>query len=96
MENKFISLLYPDEEARKYAENKTNLPDISDTVCDELGLTELFDLKNSSLSAASRNYISRNLFHQNFRHLFGCSKSIFQILLSGPACRPTEIAQIYI
>ena len=27
-----------------------NLPNISDTVCDELGLSGLFDLKNSSLS----------------------------------------------
>ncbi len=50
MENKFISLLYPCEEARKYAENKANLPDISDTVCDELGLSELFDMKTAPLS----------------------------------------------
>ena len=50
MEKKFISLLYPDEEALRAAESKDNLPDISDTVCDELGLTELFDMKTASLS----------------------------------------------
>lgn len=49
MENKFISLLYPSAEAALFAEDKSNLPNISDTVCDELGLTELFGLKNAEL-----------------------------------------------
>ncbi len=50
MESKYISLLYPTEESsrRHYAES--GRPDISESVCDELGLTELFDLKSSSLS----------------------------------------------
>ncbi len=50
MEKKFISLLYPDEAAYCEAQDKNNLPDISDTVCDELGLTELFDMKSAPLS----------------------------------------------
>ena len=46
----FISLLYPDEQSRNFHMNRDNLPNISDAVCDELGLTELFGLKNSYLS----------------------------------------------
>ncbi len=49
MEEKFISLLYPSESSYIYHSYRDNLPNISDAVCDELGLTELFDLKNSSL-----------------------------------------------
>ena len=50
MEERFISLLYPSAESRDYHQNKTNLPDISEAVCDELGLNEIFNLKNSSLT----------------------------------------------
>ena len=49
MEERFISLLYPNEEAHIYHSYRGNLPDISDAVCDELGLTELFDLKSGTL-----------------------------------------------
>lgn len=50
MEERFISLLYPSEASLEYHSNRNNLPGISDDVCDELGLTELFNLKNSSLT----------------------------------------------
>ena len=50
MEEKFISLLYPDEESQIWHSYRGNLPDISEAVCDELGLTELFGLKNGTLS----------------------------------------------
>lgn len=49
MQEKFISLLYPNEEALVYHANRDNLPNISEAVCDELGLSELFSLKNSVL-----------------------------------------------
>ena len=50
MEEKYISLLYPNEEAEIYHSYRDNLPNISEAVCDELGLTELFNLKSSSLT----------------------------------------------
>ncbi|MBO5879606.1 MAG: hypothetical protein J6Q68_03550, partial [Clostridia bacterium] len=50
MENKFISLLYPSEESQAYHADRNNLPDISDDVCEELGLNEIFGLKNCSLT----------------------------------------------
>ena len=50
MEEKFISLLYPSAESRDYHLDRKNLPDISEEVCDELGLNEIFNLKNSSLT----------------------------------------------
>lgn len=50
MANKFMSLLYPSEESFAYHEERANLPDISDDVCYELGLEEIFNLKNCSLS----------------------------------------------
>lgn len=50
MENKFLSLLYPSAEAALRAGDKSNLPNISEIVCDELGLTELFDLKTAELT----------------------------------------------
>ena len=45
MENKFISLLYPNEKSHAFHSVYTNLPSISEEVCDELGLTEIFNLK---------------------------------------------------
>ena len=50
MSEKFISLLYPTEESLNYHSDRNNLPNISEDVCDELSLTELFGLKNSSLT----------------------------------------------
>ena len=50
MENKFISLLYPSEASREYHSDRRNLPAISEEVCDELGLNEIFNLKSSSLT----------------------------------------------
>ncbi len=49
MEEKFISLLYPSEESRLYHSDSANLPDVSEAVCYELGLEEIFDLKCGSL-----------------------------------------------
>lgn len=49
MQEKFISLLYPDVETYRYHEIKENLPNISEEVCDELGLNEIYELKSSSL-----------------------------------------------
>lgn len=50
MAERFISLLYPSAESQAYHENKANLPDISEEVCEELGLNEIFVLKSSSLT----------------------------------------------
>ncbi|MBR2651080.1 MAG: hypothetical protein IKD45_05410 [Clostridia bacterium] len=49
MEEKYISLLYPTEESQIFHSYRGNLPNIDESVCDELGLTELFNLKSSSL-----------------------------------------------
>ena len=50
MEERFISLLYPSEESRLFHADRNNLPRISDDVCYELGLEEIFNLKSASLS----------------------------------------------
>lgn len=50
MEDRFISLIYPNEESRLFHEQRENLPRISEAVCEELGLSEIFSLKNSSLT----------------------------------------------
>lgn len=50
MQDRFISLLYPTEKSQSFHSYRDNLPNISDSVCDELGLTELFGLKNCTLS----------------------------------------------
>ena len=50
MGNKFVSLLYPTEESEIFHRNRSNLPTVTDVVCDELGLTEIFGLKTSYLS----------------------------------------------
>ncbi|MCQ2414017.1 MAG: hypothetical protein MJ082_04400 [Clostridia bacterium] len=46
----FISLLYPNEESRLFHQNRTNLPNITETVCEELGLNEIFRLRGCPLS----------------------------------------------
>ena len=50
MDHPFISLLFPSEESRRAHALPEGRPDITDTVCDELGLTELFRLRGSALS----------------------------------------------
>lgn len=50
MTSKFISLLYPSEESQSFHFDRNNLPDISERVCDELGLNEIFDLRSGSLT----------------------------------------------
>ena len=50
MAEKFISLLYPEESSRLFHSERENLPNISEDVCLELGLDEIFSLKNGSLS----------------------------------------------
>ena len=50
MGNKFISLLYPNEQSQSFHSDRDNLPNISDSVCEELGLNEIFDLKSGSLT----------------------------------------------
>lgn len=50
MQERFISLLYPSEESRVRHLEKKALPNISEAVCYELGLEEIFNLKNGSLS----------------------------------------------
>ena len=50
MQDKFLSLLYPNEQSRQFHEKRENLPDISEQVCAELGLNGLFDLISCSLT----------------------------------------------
>ena len=50
MQEKFISLLYPTEESRLSHSERKEIPNISDAVCYELGLEEIFNLKNGRLS----------------------------------------------
>ena len=50
MAEKFISLIYPDEASRTFHSDRKNLPNISEDVCYELGLDEIFSLKNGVLS----------------------------------------------
>ena len=50
MEDKFISLLYPSKESYNAHVSGALRPDISEQVCEELGLCEIFDLKAGRLS----------------------------------------------
>lgn len=50
MEEKFISLLYPSKTSYEEHAKGTLRPDISEQVCDELGLNEIFMLKAGRLS----------------------------------------------
>ncbi len=50
MEKCFISLLYPTSESAQHHSMRENIPAISEAVCDELGLNEIFELKSSSLT----------------------------------------------
>ena len=49
-EEVFVSLLYPNALSKDKHSDKANLPKISEQVCDELGLTELFGLRSASLT----------------------------------------------
>lgn len=49
-ERTFVSLLYPDMESRDFHADAKNLPKISEDVCNELGLNEIFGLKSCSLT----------------------------------------------
>jgi DNA mismatch repair ATPase MutS len=51
MEHVFLSLLFPDEESRRRHERGEGTPRVTDAVCEELGLTTLLRLKNSTLSS---------------------------------------------
>lgn len=50
MEKRFLSLLYPTEEAMRRHADKVNVPHIPADVCEELGLSSLLSLRNSDLS----------------------------------------------
>ena len=50
MADRFISLLYPSEAAYNHHSDRANLPNVSETVCEELGLNEIFRLKNAVLT----------------------------------------------
>ena len=50
MSERFISLLYPNEAAYDYHADRANLPDVSEAVCDELGLSGIFNLKRGALT----------------------------------------------
>jgi hypothetical protein len=50
MEERFISLLYPNESSRSRHAISENRPSIDEFVCDELGLNEIFNLKNTRLT----------------------------------------------
>ncbi len=49
MEKRFLSLLYPTEEAVRRHADGNGTPFVSAAVCEELGLTSLLNLKNSAL-----------------------------------------------
>ena len=50
MYNKHISLLYPSQESLNLHIGREGVPNISDDVCCELGLSDIFGLKNGSLT----------------------------------------------
>lgn len=50
MQDKFISLLYPSAESYGEHQSGVRRPNISDSVCYELGLDEIFNLKSGRLS----------------------------------------------
>ena len=50
MAERFVSLLYPDEATYLYHSDRANLPIVSEAVCNELGLNEIFGLKSGSLT----------------------------------------------
>ncbi len=64
MEEKFISLLYPTKESRDRHESKEVLPNITDVVCEELGLSEILDIKSSPLSGFFTSDVEVILYRQ--------------------------------
>lgn len=59
MEDKFFSLIYPDEAEKYAAASGENIPDISEKVCDELGLSDMLGL--AGFSASSFFTLSENV-----------------------------------
>lgn len=49
MDNSFLSIIYPNEETRERHLDLSAVPNISGAVCDELGLSRIFSLKNSDI-----------------------------------------------
>ena len=49
MENSFLSLIYPSEQTKTSHSVASALPNISAEVCEELGLSRIFSLKNSDI-----------------------------------------------
>ena len=49
MEKSFLSIIYPNEELREKHLNAMGVPNITAEVCDELGLSRIFSLKNSDI-----------------------------------------------
>lgn len=50
VENTFMSLIFPNEESRNYHSDPANLPNISEEVCDQLGLSSMLALRSSQIS----------------------------------------------
>lgn len=50
MENKFLSLLYPDAASEDAHRTGGARPNISESVCEEIGLSDMLGLKNSSVT----------------------------------------------
>ena len=49
MENSFLSLIYPTEESLQKHASLSYLPNITENVCEEIGLSRVFSLKNSNI-----------------------------------------------
>ncbi len=49
MEKTFLSLIYPNEEKREQHLSASCVPNITTEVCDEIGLSRIFSLKNSDI-----------------------------------------------
>ena len=50
MENKFVSLIYPDKNAMEMHAAGECIPNITENVSSELGLVEIFDMKSAEIS----------------------------------------------
>ena len=50
MENKFVSLIFPDKEALERHTARECIPNISEDTSSELGLSEIFDMKSAEIS----------------------------------------------
>jgi len=82
MEHRFISLLYPSEEARFAHKDEGLRPVISEKVCKELGLFDLLMLKNASLA----DFFSYDCAVLSYR------QAMFEDLLKESAVKETLLA----